>query len=74
MKKEREERRVRRAELPAEVFAAVRRVLDHFWAEQEREFWNTNPKDREGHLFSSLTLIRQWLALPARHRRSEQGR
>lgn len=60
------ERRVRRPELPAEVFAALHRVLTHLWNDEERRFWNATPKEREGHLFGSLTLVRQWLALPAR--------
>jgi len=73
MKKENDERRVRRPELPEEVFRALHRVLDHTWGEQERQFWNAGPKEREGHLFSSLALIRQWLTLPAR-RRNERRR
>jgi hypothetical protein len=72
MKRENEERRVRRPELPTEVFAAVHRVLDYLWAEQERQFWNAGPKAREGHLFSSLALVRQWLGLPVRRNRSNR--
>jgi len=66
MKPEEKEKRVRRPELPAEVFAALHRVLDHLWADEERRFWTATPKEREGHLFGSLSLLRQWLALPAR--------
>ncbi len=66
MKPMEQERRVRRHELPAEVFAALHRVLAHLWADEERRFWNATPKEREGHLFGSMSLVRQWLALPAR--------
>lgn len=69
MRPEEKERRVRRPELPSEVFAALHRVLAHLWNDEERRFWNATPKEREGHLFGSLSLIRQWLALPARHSR-----
>lgn len=71
MKEPLQQRRARRPELPMEVFAALRRVMDHLWHEQERGFWNATPKEREGHLFASLSLIRQWLALPVR--RSKRG-
>jgi len=74
MKREMQEQRVKRPELPAEVFAAIHRVLDSLWAAEERSFWNTRPQGREGHLFGSLSLVRQWLALPARRSRRERER
>lgn len=69
MKQADNERRVRRPELPAEVFTALHRVLDQLWADTERRFWTATPKEREGHLFASLSLLRQWLALPVRRLR-----
>ena len=72
MKQEDQQRRVRRPELPAEVFAALHRVLDRLGADEERRFWNASPKEREGHLLGSLSLIRQWLALPARRFRRQK--
>lgn len=66
MNAEEKQRRVQRPELPAEVFAALHRVLAHLWTDEERRFWNATPKERERHLFGSLSLLRQWLALPAR--------
>jgi hypothetical protein len=72
MNRHNNERRVRRPTLPAEVFTALHRLLDHVWADEERQFWNATPKEREGHLFGSLSLLRQWLALPTR--RSKRGK
>lgn len=39
MNAEEKQRRVRRPELPAEVFAALHRVLAHLWADEERRFF-----------------------------------
>lgn len=43
--------------------AALDRVLEHFWPDEERDFETADPAERAAHVFESLRTVRQFLDL-----------
>ncbi len=45
----------------AQLTAALQVVLDYLWDEEEAAYRALSPKERRGHIFPSLRVIRRWL-------------
>jgi hypothetical protein len=51
-----------RRRLPEHITEAIEIVLDHFWQDEARDYLARSRDEQEGHVFTAMLAIRQWLA------------
>lgn len=51
----------RNAVIPREVLSALETIIEYLWDDERNDCRATDPECREGHVFSSLVAVRNWL-------------
>jgi hypothetical protein len=51
--------------LPSRIAAKLRTVIDYLWDDEQRHYLESEPCDRQGHIFRPLKAIRTWLETAA---------
>lgn len=48
-------------DIPDEIRSSMLNILNYLWADEEKDYWEQLPEDREHHVFSHIIKVSYWL-------------